>query len=259
MRIYLALSFLFVLAGCALASSSEVPIWPKPVPTPPSAEKGKKNVRPGSDAPATDRGSLPDDTNIIAGQPAYFYEFTRPGFAYSQVLIEHDEEGRGKISFVKDGFDEAITDPIALSPATVGRINESLTELNFLNSTEEYQYERDFSNLGNVTITVRKDGRERKVKYNWTNNKSAKDLMDEYRRISNEYIWRFEFSVARQNQPLRTPGMMDSLDSYLRRNEVSDPPHLVPLLTAISTDERLPLITRNRALKLTEKIAKSNK
>ena len=31
--------------------------------------------------------------------------------------------------------------------------------------------------------------------------------MDEYRRISNEYTWRFEIA-ARENQPLQTPGLM---------------------------------------------------
>jgi hypothetical protein len=43
---------------------------------------------------------------------------------------------------------------------------------------------------------------------------------------------------------------MDLMDSYFKRNEISDPPHLLPLLKELSTDERLPLMARNRALKI---------
>jgi hypothetical protein len=113
--------------------------------------------------------------------------------------------------------------------------------------------------MGNISITVRKGGRERTAKYNWTSNKYAKELMDEYSRIANEYTWLFEFNVARENQPLRTPSMMDGLDSYLRRNEISHPPHLLPFLTEITSDEKLPLIARNHADKLIKQIEKTGK
>ncbi|MEO6051923.1 MAG: hypothetical protein ABIP78_11405, partial [Pyrinomonadaceae bacterium] len=191
--------------------------------------------------------------------PAYFYEFTRPGFTYSRILIEHNEAGKGKISFLKEGFNELITDPIDLSAVTVTKIDAALAALNFLDSTENYQHEHDFSNLGNIQITVKKDGRERTVKYNWTDNKDAKVLMDEYRRIVNEYTWKFEITTARENQPLLTPGLIDAIDAYLRRNEISDPQSLVPFLTQLSTDERLPLIARNHAAKLIAQIQKAAK
>ncbi len=227
-----------------------------PTPTPESTDKGKRNIRPVSTT-LTDEQISRSPSDVIAGTPAYFYEFTRQGFTYSPVLIEHDDAGRGKISFVKDGSEEKITDPIALSAVTMGKIKHTLSELDFLNSNENYQYERDFSNLGDVAFTVRKDGRERTVKYNWTANKNAKDLMDEYRRIANEYTWLFEFNVARENQPLRTPAMLEAFDGFLRRNDLPDPPHLIPYLTAVSVDERLPLITRNHALKLIQQIKKA--
>ncbi|MBP9664460.1 MAG: hypothetical protein KBD94_07530 [Pyrinomonadaceae bacterium] len=58
---------------------------------------------------------------------------------------------------------------------------------------------------------------------------------------------------------MQTPGLMDTLASYYKRNELSDPPHLVPLLTELSTDERMPLMARNRASKLVEQIQKVKK
>jgi hypothetical protein len=49
---------------------------------------------------------------------------------------------------------------------------------------------------------------------------------------------------------------MDSFESMLKRNALSDPEQVVPLLKEISTDERLPLIARNHALRLISKLAK---
>lgn len=229
---------------------------PSPVPeTPPIAAPPKRNDRP------TDAKPNARDTNAKAVYtPEYFYTFDRPGFVYEHIEIEHDEAGKGKITFTKTGFDEPITDPIQLSTVTIENLKKAFAALNFLDSTDEYQLKgKDFSNMGNIAVTLKKQGRERTVKYNWTDNKDAKMLMDEYRRISNEYTWLFEMTLARQNQPLQTPGLMETLDSYLKRNELSDPPHLLPLLTELSTDERIPLMARNRAAKLIEQIQKIKK
>jgi len=214
-------------------------------------EPAKKNGRPAESIDPKSSKTISKTT-----KPNYFYEFTRPGWVYSKILIEHDENGKGTISFLKDGFDEMITDPVDLSQLTLTKINDALAALNYFDSTENYQYSKDYSHLGNTQITVRKNGRERTVKYNWTENKNAKILMDEYRRIANEGTWRFEMISARENQPLLTPGLMDTLDSYLKRGEISDPLHLTPFLTELSTDERLPLMARNHAVKLLKQTEK---
>jgi hypothetical protein len=137
------------------------------------------------------------------------------------------------------------------------RIRTALIALNFLDSTENYQTARDYSHMGNVRFTFRKEGRERTAKYNWTENKDAKTLMDEYRKIAIQYVWQFDMEIARENQPLNAPSLMDELDSYLRRNEISDPKQMLPLLKTLSNDERIPLIARNHATRLVEKIDKA--
>lgn len=218
----------------------------------PSETPNKRNERPTN-------GNAENSTQTAAYTPVYFYEFTRPGFTYERILIEHDEAGKGKISFSKGSFDDLISDPVQLTAVTMGNLTKAFTALNFLNSNEDYQYSRDFSNMGNVSITMKKDSRSRTAKYNWSENKNAKALMDEYRRIANEYTWKFEIDIARQNQPLQTPGLMTAFDTYIRQNEISDPPHLIPFLTQLSTDERLPLIARDQAAKILKQIEKANK
>jgi hypothetical protein len=204
-----------------------------------------------------------DLTAVQKGQPAvtptYIYEFDRPGFIYPNVRIEHDESGRGMISFKRDGYEGSIDDPILLSQRTLETLNKAFSALDFVNSSEEYQTKLDHSNMGNVSITRRTAGKERTAKFNWTDNKDAKLVMDEYRRISNEYTWRFEMLSSRQNQPLLSPGLVDSFDRYLQRSEISDPPHMLPFLTELSTDERLPLMARNHLTKLIRSIEKTAK
>ncbi|HEX3101748.1 MAG TPA: hypothetical protein VHQ01_08150 [Pyrinomonadaceae bacterium] len=231
-----------------------------PTPAAISAGPAKRNERPSD--PSNAKMNTTDGANktaAVSNSTVYSYEFDRPGFTYPNIRIEHDDNGKGKISFKRDGAEEYLTDPIQLTAVTLENLRTAFTALNFLDSTENYQYVKDFSNMGNVTITLKRDGRTRVAKYNWTENKDAKTLYEEYRRIGNEYIWKFEIVIGRENQPLQTPGLMDEMDSYLQRNEISDPPHLVPLLTELSTDERLPLIARNHAAKLIKQIEKIKK
>jgi hypothetical protein len=210
-------------------------------PTPdPSPIPVKRNGRPSDDA--VQKPLVKDDY-----VPKYFYEFTRPGFLTNHILIEHDASGRGKISFQQHDLADMITDPIQLTVATMTGINDALDRLNFFGSTENYQYMKDLPQMG------------RKVKFNWTENKDAKFLMDEYRRISVEAVWKFELVISLKNEPLLLPQAMDTLDTYLQMGEITDPPHLVPLLSELSSDERLPLIARNHATRLIKQIEKVKK
>lgn len=226
---------------------------PTPEPTPEAEPAAKRNERPN------DSGIPPKPASPASDSIKFCYIFTRPGFTYSRVVVEHDESGKGQISFQKTSFDGPIVDPIELSAVTMKNLTEAIIALNFLDSEENYQHARDYSHMGNVEFSMKKAGRERTALFNWTENKNAKILMDEYRRISNEYTWRFEIDLARQNQPLLTPGLMESLGSYIDRKEISDQAHLVPFLTELSTDERLPLMARNRATRIIKAIEKAKK
>jgi hypothetical protein len=230
------------------APQPAVSALPEATPTP---QASKKNERPS----ASSNGRRPS----AAVKPTYVYEFSQPNFTVSKIRIEHDESGRGTISFLKQGLIEEESDPIMLSPQTLERINAALAALDFLNSATEYQHERDYSHLGNITFTHRKDGRERTVKYNWTDDLNARVVTDEYRKLGNQYIWQFDMQVARENQPLNAPSLMDVLDSYFRRNEISDPVQMLPLLKELADDERIPLIARNHADRLAKKLEKEKK
>jgi hypothetical protein len=174
-------------------------------------------------------------------------------------VIEHDENGLGKIAFIKRGYTEPISDPIEVSPAAMERLKKAFAALNFLDSKEDYQYQKDFSHLGVMKITMRKDGRERTSEFNWTDNKDAKAITEEYRKLGNQYIWMFDINLARENQPLQAPGLLDELDSLVRRSEISDAGQMLLFLQKLTEDERVPLIARNHAAKIIKTIEKARR
>ncbi|HEX4899645.1 MAG TPA: hypothetical protein VFV61_03885, partial [Pyrinomonadaceae bacterium] len=62
-----------------------------------SQESGsKRNARPGEPAQNQAAGNIPKPKAVNA---RYFYEFSQPQFYVRKVRIEHDSNGRGKITF----------------------------------------------------------------------------------------------------------------------------------------------------------------
>jgi hypothetical protein len=236
---------------------------PTPTKTTPAEEttnvkvETKKNERPTTNEPQKANQNSKTNSSETAINPVYFYEFAQPNFFVTKIFIEHDEAGKGKITFMKKDYDEAVSDPIELSPATLEKIKAAFQDLKFLDSTENYQDpDRNYSHLGEIKLKMKKGGRERTAGFNWTQNETAKFLMNEYRKIANQFVWIFDINLSRQNQPLESPQLLDILDGYLRRNEISDPPQMIPFLQKLSNDERIPLIARNHATKLVKEIEK---
>ena len=94
------------------------------------------------------------------------------------------------------------------------------------------------------------------AEFNWTNNTDASTLVNEYRKAADQAILVFDIAVARENQPLNAPKLMETMESLLKRDGLSDPRQLLKLLQDLSTDEHVPLIARNHALRLIKKIQK---
>jgi len=221
---------------------------------PPVEISVKRNERPAGQPTSP---SAPAQTKT---EPAFKYEFTQPDFVNSKIVIEHDENGVGKISFARRGADEMFTDPLTVSANALKRLNDNFTALNFLDSTESYQHDRDFSHLGNIKITMNnRAGKMRLAAFNFTTNKYAKALADEYRGIANQALWIFDITIARENQRLETPNQMKNLEALIKRNEISDPEQMLPFLHELSDDERLPLIARNNATRIIQSIEKKKK
>ena len=213
-----------------------------------------------SDSKHNSRPEVPAEpvaTPAVRREPAsYSYEFTQPEFFVRRILIEHDADGRGRISFEKKNEETPVIEPLEISSSTIERVVSLWESLRFLESTEDYQTSRQYPHLGTMRLKMQRGARNRTAEFNWTNDKNASLLVNEYRRMADQAMLIFDISVARESQPLNTPKLMDQFEELLKRNGLADPKQLVPLLKDINTDEHLPLIARNHALRLIKKIEK---
>jgi hypothetical protein len=211
----------------------------------------KRNDRPpepgAAPQPRPENKKPPDPTR-------YSWEFAKAEFLVSHILIEHDASGRGKITFEHRGEATPIVEPIELSISALGRVLGLWSDLQFLGSNENYQAAKNFAHLGTYHLRMDDGQRQRTAEFNWSDNKQAWALSNEYRRVSDQAILIFDIKLAREMQPLNAPELMNLMEMYLKRGGLSDPHQLVPLLNDLRTDERIPLIARNHADRLLKKI-----
>jgi hypothetical protein len=218
----------------------------------------KQNTRPAppiSPAASTNPAAAP--TRLEDSKPIRFeYEFTQPQFFIRHIVIEHDQLGHGSISFERQNEETPYRETLELSAAANTRIVSLWQALGFLTSNEDYQTPRQYPHLGTMRLQMEQDSRKRTAEFNWTANKDMAALVSEYRRAADQAILVFDLAIARENQPLNSPKLMDQLESMLKRNGLSDARQLVPLLKDIASDEHLPLMTRNHAARLLKQIEK---
>jgi hypothetical protein len=218
------------------------------------SQETKRNDRPQeASAPVTQRR---EDNKKAPDPTRYSYEFAKAEFVISHVVIEHDALGRGKITFERRGEETPIVEPIELSISALGRVLGLWTQLHFLDSNENYQTPKSFAHLGTYKLHMDDGQRRRTAEFNWSNNKEAWSLANEYRRVTEQAILIFNLKLAREMQPLNAPQLLNEMEMLLNSNGLSDPYQLVPLLTELKTDEHIPLIARNHADRILKKIEK---
>lgn len=210
----------------------------------------KHNARPQQAVPAP--AVRANNTDVVK----YSYEFSQPKFYVKHIVIEHDANGRGTVTFERLNEDVPVTEPLELSPDALARINTAWQALRFLDSDTNYQADKQFPHLGTMKIGMERGDRKRVAEFNWTNNRDAEALINEYRKAADQVILVFDIAIARENQPLNAPKLMETMEALLKRNGLSDPRQLLKLLQDVSTDEHVPLIARNHALRLIKQIEK---
>ena len=218
------------------------------------AQDTRKNQRPNqATEPPAIANPLPANNGITV---KYSYEFSQPNFYVNHITIEHDQVGKGTIKFTRKNEDAEVVEPLQLSATAATRVLGLWESLKFLESDTNYQSSRHYAHLGVMKIGMERGQQKRVAEFDWTQDTAAAALVAEYRRAADQAIMVFDIGIARENQPLNAPKLMEGLESLLKRNGLSDPKQLLPLLTDMSTDERVPLIARNHAQRLIKKIQK---
>ncbi|PWT90291.1 MAG: hypothetical protein C5B55_09965 [Blastocatellia bacterium] len=216
----------------------------------------KHNSRPAAVQPSEESSKQPSSDASKVEQIKYSYEFSQPKFYVKHIVIEHDQTGRGTITFERLNEDTPVVEPLEISQTAMSRILPLWTALKFLDSDTNYQSSQSFAHLGTMKIGMEEGTRKRVAEFNWTHDQSAAALVGEYRKAADQAIFVFDISIARENQPLNAPKLMEGFESMLNRNMLSDPQQVLPLLKELTTDEHIPLIARNQALRLIKRIEK---
>ena len=199
--------------------------------------------------------SLTSGERGAASGAHYRYLFENPRFTTPVQELEFDGSGQGKFRFKRKDADEVVN-KLSLSPEVLSQIQLILEDMNFLASDEDYQHKKDFSHLGNMTIGYSREGKERTVKFNYTENQSMNRLSDIFRNIVTQETRIFELEAVIANDPISAPAQLRMLESELKSKRVADPHRFDPILKNIKLDEGVPLIARNHADRLLQMISK---
>ena len=216
----------------------------------------KKNER-AVETATTQRKNAGDNAAKTAAEMPFVYEFSQPRFLLSKIRIEHDGAGAGRMTFEKQNVTEPVTEQIQVSPRVLEQIKNDYAALNFLDSSEVYQTpDRDYSHLGTMKFRLIRADKRREIEFNWTENKTARDLAAVYEKLTQQFVWIFEMNLARENQPLETTKLTEQLVGLYNRSQLADARQMLPLLHKIIDDERVPLVGRNQIARLVTRIEK---
>lgn len=185
----------------------------------------------------------------------FHYLFENEKFTTPRIELEFGADGKGEFRFKKKDSEE-ITNKLQVTTLVLGQISALLAELNYLDSSENYQHKKDFSHLGTITIDITQSGKHRKVQFNYTDNPAMLKLANIFRNIATQETRVFEIETVRQSDPISTPAQLRFLDSELRSKNIADPERFIALLQDIKMDEGVPLIARNHAERLLKDIKK---
>lgn len=185
----------------------------------------------------------------------YVYHFENERFTTPVQELVVDAAGKGEYRFKRKDQDEIVLE-VSLSPFLMGQIASLFDEMNFLESSEDYQHKKDFSHLGTITVTAARGGKERTVKFNYTENQSLARLIDIFRNVATQETRMFELETMRTNDPISVPAQLRLLEGELKGKRIADPERFSAVLEELKLDESIPLIARNHSERILQMIKK---
>ncbi len=189
------------------------------------------------------------------GTTHYQYLFENERFTTPLVEVILDGQGHGRFRFRRKDAEEIAID-LSVSIALINQIQGLFDEVRFLDTNDDYQYKKDFSHLGKITLKLSRGGRQRSTTFNYSSNQAINRLTDLFRNIATQENRVFEIETTREADPLSTPAQLRLLEAELRSKQIAEPDRLSSMLQKMKVDESVPLIARNHADRLLKMIQK---
>src|SRR5262249_57293438 len=102
----------------------------------------KHNTRPSQTSASV--GSV---NNNSTDPVKYTYEFSQPKFYVKHIVLQHDANGHGTVTFERLNEDVPVELPLHLSATALAKITGAWQSLKFLDSQEDYQSSKQFPHL----------------------------------------------------------------------------------------------------------------
>ena len=147
--------------------------------------------------------------------------------------------------------------PLKLSPATTHRLFQLAEALDNFQSLELESHKK-VANLGLKAFTYERDGRTRKVEFNYTMRREAQEMVDLFEKISSvqQHIMVLEHAIKYDHLGLPKELLLIQMD--LEKRALADPQLMVPALETIIRNPRFLHLAQARAQDILQRIQNNN-
>lgn len=190
-----------------------------------------------------------------AGVPAKLaYSRTFKGSSPEYIAINVDARGSGTYEGRK--LDESPAQgprPFQLSSGTTERIFALAGQLHDFRGIQLESHKK-VANLGEKTFTYQQGGALNRVVFNYTENRTARDLVDVFEAVGTveQHIAALEFEM--KYDPLSLSQELLQIQAELRDKTLTDPQLLVPTLEKIAHGSRFLHLAQSRAQEIIEQV-----
>ena len=174
---------------------------------------------------------------------------------YPFSSIELDETGDGVFRFQKLE-NEPVTVNLHINRSKVVSLYSLFRQANFLNESKSFTSDRKVANLGMKTICFETGKQQREVNFNYTEDKTLREINDFFENLAEQEKTLFEIELALKHDRLGIPKRLDSLEREFSANRIIAPERFRPILERISEDESLINLARKEAMKLLKTVSK---
>jgi len=189
------------------------------------------------------------------GVPAKLtYSRTFKGSTPEYIAIRVDATGAGTYEGRK--LDESQAQgprPLQLSAGTTERILALAEQLHDFRGIQLESHKK-VANLGEKTFTYEQGGAQNRVVFNYTENRTARDLVDVFESIGivEQHVAALEFEM--KYDPLNLSQELLQIQAELKDKTLTDPQMLVPTLEKIAHGSRFLHLAQSRAQEIMDQV-----
>jgi len=207
------------------------------------------------DTHSTNSQDAGSDPRLSVPSARITYTRTLAGSSPEYLAVAVNADGSG--SYVGRRLDEsAHPRALRLSPATTQRLFTLAAELNYFRSIDLDSHKK-VADLGLKTLTYENGAERNQVKFNFTQERSGRELMDLFEGVANveEQVDLLEYAI--KYDPLSLPQQLLAIQIALNHNELVDPQLMIPSLQEISSNPRFLHVAQTRAQDILSRVSPS--